>query len=807
MLPRIALAVLATAGLAAAAWGVLSLGGGGQPAAAATAATDALPYVFTIDEDALGGAPDRSALNQALTAASRITARDGHFWAVGEDLQPGTGDDRRVRLYGVNLSFEANFPDAAEGEMIARRLRRLGFNAVRLHHLDTSPGLATTPPRSVLTPGPYPSFNEEAAERLRGFIRALAGQGLYVNLNLRVGYRFRPREDGVQDYDPATLKRPIAAPILVYDTRMRQLQKQYARGLIQRLGLQGDPALAMVEINNESSLLAAWQRREWGDAVPSAYRPQLEGRWRQWLQQRYGSISAACAAWGDCSGIDATALLAPSDADVPAAAFGEIGEKVAGRARDLAAHAFGRSDPLAGEDDAAGRRVRDFLRFLADTDAEYLEDMAAVVREETDALVPVTGTQMSYGGALNLTSHAHMDYIDEHFYVDHPDFLHGHVDQRDWRIWDLSLSGGQMDRLLRLGFMRDCRKPFVVSEYNHPFPSRQGAEIMPLMAAVAALQDWDGLFFFDYANAATWSTAPANFTLRGDWGKYALTGQSAALFRSGELMPLQSQLSVPLDTDLQLRVAASQDKDALWHHLEARHGIVPAVALRARVAADTGEVADIGKDAATTSTRRDFGYDPQARLFELRSALTWGLFGPAAQRQAGSGGLVAEFPDAGAHHVAVMLSALDGQPVEQSSHLLLSMGSATVGSQPGSNPPRPKRWIRHPSGSGSWTLEPDPDHADRPSASRQATAPAWLAGVPMRLQWPAAGSGVVTVYPLDGSGNRLAPLPVSRVRREEGRIGLELDAAAVTTGPWFEVVLGDAAAPVQIPSATQRSLQ
>ena len=43
--------------------------------------------------------------------------------------------------------------------------------------------------------------------------------------------------------------------------------------------------------------------------------------------------------------------------------------------------------------------------------------------------------------------------------------------------------------MLALSLRRDAKRPFVVSEFNQPFPNPRGAEILPLMSAVGALQD------------------------------------------------------------------------------------------------------------------------------------------------------------------------------------------------------------------------------------------------------------------------------------------------------------------------------
>ena len=68
---------------------------------------------------------------------------DGHFYFEN------TG--RRARFWGVNFTFNANFPtcpdeplragefpDDRVSEKVARRLAKLGLNVVRFHHVDTS---------------------------------------------------------------------------------------------------------------------------------------------------------------------------------------------------------------------------------------------------------------------------------------------------------------------------------------------------------------------------------------------------------------------------------------------------------------------------------------------------------------------------------------------------------------------------------------------------------------------------------------------------------------------------------------------
>jgi len=746
-------------------------------------------YIFSVDEDRLSGLPDQSALNRPIDASSRLQARDAHFYRAGPDLRPGTQDDERIRLFGINLSFDANFPSTEFAPILAKRLRRLGINIVRLHHLDSSPGTATDPPASLLLPEPYPSFNPIAVSRLKAFIEALSQEGIYVDLNLRVGYPFSIR-DGIPDFDRARMARPNASPIAVYHPTLVALQERYAREAIAQLGLRGNPALALVEISNEASLLAAWQRREWPDAVPGEYRETLRGLWQAWLNERYGSPTAACRAWGKCLTSDQRPDL-PSPLD--AAPTRRWLEKASTRLPAPLGRLVSGGDPAGAPDGREPRRVRDFLAFLADTDRAYFDRLRRAVQDAAGFPVATTGTQAGYGGILNLHAQEDMDYIDEHTYVSHPDFLNGFSDPRNWRIWNDSLTNKDMDaKLLTLAFVRDVRKPFVLSEFNHPFPGLQSAEMIPITAMVAALQDWDGIFFFDYADGATWSTAPSGFSLRGDWGKYVLASQSAWLYRTAQLPPLNRRLNIPMRLSTMLALSAEPAGNPLEQHLERRYGIKPALAWTHAIAID------IRPDAPPPAARAvpsppyatpdgSVRFDPNQQVLTLRTPLAMGWFGRIGIAGGDDGLAVAPLASSSGT-ASILLTSGDGHPIRTSSRLLLALGSQTVGTQPGSSPPRPKAMVPHPGGKGAVTLEPDPLHAGSPSGSRYAEPPAWLAASPVTVGWNTASSGRFTIYPLDGAGRRMAALPDNRVRRQSGRISVDLQVAPAESSPWYEVV-------------------
>jgi hypothetical protein len=52
--------------------------------------------------------------------------------------------------------------------------------------------------------------------------------------------------------------------------------------------------------------------------------------------------------------------------------------------------------------------------------------------------------------------------------------------------------------VLKLSRAAMAGRAFTVSEVNHPNPNEYGAEMIPILAAYAALQDWDGIYFYTF---------------------------------------------------------------------------------------------------------------------------------------------------------------------------------------------------------------------------------------------------------------------------------------------------------------------
>jgi hypothetical protein len=879
-------------------------------------------FLINPQPDQLSGAPDFSFLNRPITPAERVFARDGHFYRVGADLQPNTGDDERVRFWGVNLAFNANFPDLQDAPRVARRLRKLGVNLVRLHHMDSSPD-SSAAGNSLLTTGPYPTLNQSAVTRLRAFLDALKAEGIYANLNLKVGYVFRPSMDNVPALPNNQPFPSQSKPLQMIHPRLIELQQEFARKTLEALQLGDDPVLALIEINNESSIIYDWQRNALDDLVRGEYRDVLQQQWNGFLKTKYASTEDLREAWGGETE-DGPELLSPSGqpqgnltgwvlelhgaaratfdyvdgAPTPTARvnitdgsnwviFRQIGFTVPLTDRPFLAeceiradlpdgqthnasmtvmrHAppwdnqFSRSitvtnqwqkvsasfipraeyigtgrfsfnlEGLAGTNvylrnwslrQAARRglaadqsleagnvalvgsnevattaRVNDYALFLADRDRAYLRAMLGAIRAHVAPPVPVTGTQMGFGGLMTLDTHAEMDYLDDHYYVDHYGFPNMAWDNRDWYVRNLSHVGGGLASLLEVASKREAGRPFTVSEFNQNWPNIYAAEHDPVVAAVAALQDWDGLMHFAFSHDRNWDAGvPRGFDLNGDWTKWAGFGQAAWLYRSGALESANQTVELPLSADFRLRALREKRNWEVRNFLNTALGYNPALALvhQVRLARDDERpVPAAAKEQLPQPYAADtgeFSYDQPNRRFLLHAARAAGVIGFFNNQKVTAGALDVELGANSRGFAAVLLTALDEQPLPESKRMLLSLPGNVLRTQPGASPARPQQLVNYPNRTDWWTLEREPNFPNKPSGNRSGgNTPVWMERVECNVTLR-TNARQITVYPLDGAGGRRAALPASEVETTDRGFRLRLQTSEENAAFWYEIV-------------------
>ncbi|CAA9225728.1 MAG: GH148 [uncultured Chloroflexi bacterium] len=631
-----------------------------------------------------------------------------------KDGRLATGDGRRWRFWGVGMVFASFFPPMELAETVARRLAKFGINCLRLHHLDHRwpNGILKRYSREelageradCLTPGahyPHPGIQDtseldpEAMARLDWFIACCKANGVYVDFNLNVTRRFSAA-DGVKESERLGYSKGIT----YFDDRLIALQKEYARILLTHVNpftgnrYADEPAVALVEILNESSLFDLWWRGSLDEAdagatepshqapqaaaegapqgpwrLPASYARDLDRRWNAWLARRYPDREALRAAW--------TANSPVSTAGVESSGTQDTGLR---EHEDAAQGTVGRL--LRAEFEAASSgRFRDEARFYAELERRFFGEMAGFLRGELGVkqlLVPTSDWVHGYSGLPSLETEADLDVIDGHGY---------------WQALFRSkrfANTAQLDEpdtnlVARLSRSAVAGKPYVVSEINESFPNDYAAEALPLLAAYGCLQDWDGFFWhsytgghFDWAHIWQEQSLPHHLRLSSDPMKMSQMAAGALLFLRGDVREAQRTVErrYPYEQVLDsVRVQAERGYPYWLPHLPGRlslvHGTRAADFHAAEVWPPDGEITLPGLPAHGNEIISDTG--------ELR----WGG-GP------GEGRLLIDTPRhqavvarAGRHatsllqvelrtrFAAVQLASLDQRPIAEAERLLL----------------------------------------------------------------------------------------------------------------------------------------
>jgi len=384
-------------------------------------------------------------------------------------------DGGRIRFWGVNITGwtkgSALLPPKEDAALWAAQLGRLGINCVRFHFLDRT---TTQIPRGLIdgTRNDSRAFDREQVDRLDYFIYELKKRGIYSDLNLNVGRDYKPG-DGVPD---AELIRQAKAMTYV-GPRLLELQREYARMLLTHFNpytkseYRNEPAIAIVELVNENSVLEFWSRN-WlkGELRPGAPRFQLDftpyyeklltDGYNEWLRKRMSGVE-----------LERFRKLAGA----------KPGEPV----RRLRREEFA---------DAPKERFYTEAAYYTGIEAGFFREMKAYLKDTLGVKSLITGTaDHTYfipGQPLLRSTSSLMDIVDAHVYWQHPAIF----GRRNMPMVNDPLHSTVV-KLTRSAF---AGKPFAVTEVNHPQPSEYLSEMIPILAAYGAFQDWDGIFFYTF---------------------------------------------------------------------------------------------------------------------------------------------------------------------------------------------------------------------------------------------------------------------------------------------------------------------
>ena len=181
------------------------------------------------------------------------------------------------------MVFSSWFPPTHLAGIVARRLAKFGINCLRLHHLDHRwpSGILKRYDEGTSGPGktagryahpgeaPTRELDPEAMARLDWFVYCCKQNGVYVDFNLNVTRRFT-KGDGVRDPEGLGYSKGIT----YFDDRIVSLEKEYAQNLFghynpfTKTRYAEEPAVALIELLNENSLIEAWLKGHLKNGAP-----------------------------------------------------------------------------------------------------------------------------------------------------------------------------------------------------------------------------------------------------------------------------------------------------------------------------------------------------------------------------------------------------------------------------------------------------------------------------------------------------------------------------------------------------------
>jgi len=521
------------------------------------------------------------------------------------------------RFYGVNFCGTANFPSADQAEQLAARFVRLGYNSIRIHHYDQG---------CVQGSADGLTLNPEQMAKIDGFIAACMKRGLYVTTDLFVSRKVMWRHIGI-DRD-GQIEMQVFKALIAVSEPAYQNWATFAKAFLTHVNphtgrrYADEPGMPFIVMINEGSI--GYSKSEARET------PEMQAAWVAWLKAKRAQD--------------------PSYADLP--------EKM--------------PTSMSGK---AGAAV---ALFIADTEARMVARMKAFLRDEVGCRALISNYNCgTHYQPLQPVREALYDYVDDHFYVDHPHFL-----EKKWSLPSRCPNTNPLRTGCRtpaaVAFTRLPDKPFAVSEYNFSGPGMFRGVGGIMTGAMGAIQDWSALWRFAYAHRLE-----NMFDGEGTAGYFDVSTDplSQASDRASICLFLRRDLAVAKD-----HVAASVTAGEVGTLGERCASVIPSwwsAAWRAQVGTYAASAAlpdwrilpnaeAYGTNALSalmplTNAPSALVIDQERGAFTVATARTVGGFAESGRIEAGP--FAAEITGAAA---TVWVSALDREPVSASRRLLLT---------------------------------------------------------------------------------------------------------------------------------------
>ncbi len=606
--------------------------------------------------------------------------QDGFVRREGGDFVLGSGEPVRFWMVQGDALFDMSRPMI---DWWAARLAKYGVNAVRLGMLGMF--------------NQYKEGNVEALDanrdKLHYLVSALKREGIYVYLGHLYWHTSvqMAEKHGFEGYGDGK----GAFGLLMFDPRMQEFYLKWAEALLTPenpytgLPLAKDPAVGWVEIQNESSLFF-WTFRP--NAMVPQTREKAEKAFGDWAARKYGSVQAALDAWGpDKSPAEIVGDISTDHPDQGRLGLYDIGRLVT-------------ADWAAPQRNA--QRGADQLQWMFEHQRDYYRTMIDAMRDRVGVQSLITCSNWKTAdpanlGALERLSYTEGDAVCRNVYFDvkyesRPERFYA-VDVGDTYKDFSALKPPAVPEAFTNVHVMDW--PDMYTENNWCRPGRYRAEWPFLVATYGAMTGMDGWTFFAL-ESAQWQTPMTVWEVNDP----SILGQfpaAALIFRSGmvEEAPAAVTEHANVQQFYQSQPAAIFEMtgaDALWvsqiGELEgAGSGSERKVDPKAFFVGKVNREFTDGEPSIESVDLAQY-IDPQAQTVKsLTGELLWdygtGLVRLDAPRAQGATGFLSQAGtieladvtiESGNEYGNVLVVALDGKPISQSSRVLVQTGTEDV---------------------------------------------------------------------------------------------------------------------------------
>jgi len=526
------------------------------------------------------------------------------------------------RFYGCNLCFSANFLSEGDAEALCSRMARLGYNALRIHHYE----------RELCDPKDGTAILPSKMAELDNLLNACIRHGIYLTTDLFVSRPVKWRACGIDRAGDIPMDQ--FKELVLFDERAFANYLSFARAFLCHVNPKtgrrwaDEPALGFLALVNEGN------PGNHGYGFMST-QPALLEKWRAWLAARRAESPAQYA--------DVTEAF-------PANAWENSRQNCA------------------------------VALFLADLEAAFCDRMRRFVREEVGSKVLLTDMSCWKNAVAYQLTRTHYDYVDDHFYVDHPQFL-----EQPWRLPSKCPNANPV-RGASAGFESVAKhrlldRPFTITEFNYSAPGQFRGVGGMMLGAQAALQGYDGIWRFAWSHSRDGVLSPrpmSYFDVARDPLQRATERAVLALYLRRDLEPLAETFAVTLPERAvrsNFDCGPQADIRDMWFGWYAKFGTWvgegrPPFATASEAFPKAYSMS--GDDFRRLAGARRPGdgqvaIDRDAGVFAVDTPRTQGFFAEGGRHA--SGCLSATVSGAPA---AVWASSLDGRPVASSSRLLLT---------------------------------------------------------------------------------------------------------------------------------------